>query len=120
MSANLASTDPHLRPLSVNLPPPPVDQTQFDHEWAVAAKYAVSYAGPYTISGVSNSPGTKPEFEGEVRHGPLTVASFPGMVGSTQVREYALYHDKKDGILLKITGVVNGVEGIFWWRKLDK
>ena len=58
---------------------------------------------------MSKHPGTEPKFEGEVRHGPLTVASLPGMVGSTQVREYALYYTRKDGVLLKLTGAVNGL-----------
>ena len=68
---------------------------------------------------MSKQPGTKANFQGEVRHGPLTVASCPGMVGTTQVREYALYYTRKDGVLLRLKGAVNGLEAVLWWRKLD-
>lgn len=127
MSVNMASSDPHLRFASVTLPPPPINATKFDHDWAVVAKNSISYAGTYRITSINPSPesksigrGVKLNFEGEVRHGPLAVASYPGMVGSTQVREFGLHHtkDREGGVLLKLRGVMNGLETVIWWVKL--
>ncbi|KAK3314234.1 hypothetical protein B0H66DRAFT_374505 [Apodospora peruviana] len=111
VASNMASTNPLLRPPSVSWPPPTDNQS--DAEWALAAKYALSYAGPFSIG--TSFPAT--EVEGEVRHGPLMVSSVPGMVGSTQVRNYTL-HDHDDDIFLELWGDWNGTRAAVWWKRL--
>ena len=60
----MASLNPKVRPPTVSWPPPPVENTSLDAEWALAAKNALSYAGPYVIGDSLEAT----ETEGEVRH----------------------------------------------------
>ena len=114
---NLASNNPRFRPDSVNLPPPPIDASEFDHEWAVAAKFALAGAGPYSVVSDRLHPATT-ELHGQIHIGPLVVSNLPGFVGSTLVRNYTLYY-RENGVFLKLTREsLGGGNSDLWWKRL--
>ncbi|KAK1999900.1 hypothetical protein LX36DRAFT_459567 [Colletotrichum falcatum] len=110
MSATLTSTDPEHRPASLTFP---FEEGQPDAEWALVGKHSIGYAGPVSISGDVPASAT----DGQVLHGPLTVANVPAMVGAVHRRNYTTF---ENGTLLRITSQRDGSNrGELWWKKLD-
>ncbi|KAK1977802.1 Lipocalin-like domain-containing protein [Colletotrichum cereale] len=110
MSATLTSTNPDHRPASLTFP---FEESQSDAEWALVGKHSIGYAGPFSISGDVLASATN----GQVFHGPLTVANIPSMVAAVHRRNYTTF---ENGTLLRITSQRDGSNrGELWWKRLD-
>lgn len=63
------------------------------------------------------------EKEGQVFHGPLTVANVPTMVGQEQRRNYTVIDVKEFGKKVRYLKIGSerggGFRGELWWKKLD-
>jgi len=111
VSANMAATEPELRPSNVTWPPKPEDAQDL---WALIGRHALSYAGTFTIT--ERSPDEK---TGQVIHGPLTVCSVPALVGTNLTRNYTLLQ-RPDGEYLRLFSVntESGRSSEIWWKRL--
>ncbi|KAM0325411.1 hypothetical protein ACHAQA_007397 [Verticillium albo-atrum] len=110
MSANIAATEPELRPQNLTFP---FTADQAESDWALVGKHGVSYAGPFSISDAIPANAT----HGQVFHGPLVVANVPRWVGTRQPRNYTTYDN---GRLLRIQSQRDGgYRGELWWERLD-
>lgn len=110
MSATIAATEPQFRPESLTFP---FQANQSDEDWALVGKHTLGYAGPFTfINGSTNSSGT-------LIHGPLTVGNVPAWVGSNQTRNYTVFTESEEVILLNVFSArTDGTIGELWWQKL--
>lgn len=115
MSATITATEKAFRP-AVQFPFQP---NETDAEWALVGKHSIGYSGPFRIN--TDLPASKTE--GQVFHGPLTVANVPTMVGQLHKRNYTVVEREEDGksiTYLKIGSERGGgYRGVLWWRRLD-
>lgn len=112
MSANMAATEEDVRPLNIGWPP---EDTDSDADWALVGRHAMAYAGPFSIN--QSAPATK--YQGELLHGPHTVASVPDMVGRTQARKYVV--TERDGEVYLTVSVQKGVlRSEILWKRIVK
>jgi len=96
MSANMAATETEWRPLNIGWPPKTNDS---DTDWALVARHSMSYAGKFSIN--ESVPSTI--YQGQLLHGPMTVASVPDMVGATQRRNYLVWeHDGETYLVVSV------------------
>jgi hypothetical protein len=115
MSATITATEPWLRP---NLTfPYQVNDT--DADWALVGKHSIGYAGPLRISDAIPAN----ETNGQVFHGPLTVANVPTWVNTSQRRNYTIYEREEEGNIAKYLLIGSerggGYCGVLWWKRLD-
>lgn len=110
MSATIAATEPQFRPESLTFP---YQANQSDEDWALVGKHTLGYAGPFTfINGSTSSSGT-------LIHGPLTVGNVPSWVGSNQTRNYTVFAEPGEAVLLNVFSArTDGTIGELWWQKL--
>jgi hypothetical protein len=115
MSATITATEPALRP---NLTFP-FQANDTDADWALVGKHSIGYAGPLRIS--SDIPAN--ETDGQVFHGPLTVANVPTWVGQNQRRNYTVFEREENGSTAKYLRIGSerggGYRGVLWWKRLD-
>ncbi|KAF3002434.1 hypothetical protein E8E13_004160 [Curvularia kusanoi] len=82
MSATITATEPAFRP---NLTFP-YQVTDSDADWALVGKHSIGYAGPFRVN--EALPASKTE--GQIFHGPLTVANVPTWQGQEHRRNYTV------------------------------
>ncbi|GAB1316926.1 hypothetical protein MFIFM68171_07136 [Madurella fahalii] len=82
--------------------------TQFDENWATAAKNALSYACQVSLS--DEYPAD--ETSGTLLHGPVTASNVPALVGTTMQRNYTVV-SRPDGVCLRLW-LENVKEGYRW------
>ncbi|EOA91288.1 hypothetical protein ACJQWK_03769 [Exserohilum turcicum] len=115
MSATLTATEKDLRP-PVQFPFRP---NETDAEWALVGKHSIGYAGPFRINPAV--PAT--ETDGQLFHGPLTVANVPTMVGQEHRRNYTVVEREEDGAIVKYLKIGSerggGFRGVLWWKRID-
>ena len=115
MSATITATEKALRP-AVQFP---FRANETDADWALVGKHSIGYAGPFRINTELPANAT----QGQLFHGPLTVANVPTMVGQLHTRNYTVVQLEEDG--QKVTYLKIGSErgggyrGVRWWRRLD-
>jgi hypothetical protein len=112
MSANMAATDADWRPPNIAWPPKATDS---DVDWSKVGKYAMSYAGYFSVN--QSVPATKSM--GQLLHGPMVAASVPAMVGATQRRNYVVY-EREDGVYLKVSVPSETAITEIWWKRVAK
>jgi hypothetical protein len=115
MSATLTATEKEFRP-----PVPfPFSPNDTDADWALVGKHSIGYAGPFRIN--PDIPATATD--GQLFHGPLTVANVPTMVGQEHRRNYTVVEREEDGKVVKYLKIGSerggGFRGVLWWRRLD-
>jgi hypothetical protein len=114
MSATITATEPELRP---NLTFP-FQANDTDADWALVGKHSIGYAGPLRIS--SDIPAN--ETNGQVFHGPLTVANVPTWVGQNQRRNYTVFVREEDGAPARYLRIGSerggGYRGVLWWKRV--
>lgn len=115
MSATITATEPELRP---NLTFP-FQENDKDSDWALVGKHGIGYAGPLQIS--KDIPASLTE--GQVFHGPLTVANVPTWVGQEQRRNYTIIEREEEGKMEKYLKIGSerggGYRGTLWWKRVD-
>lgn len=115
MSATITATEPELRP---NLTFP-YNLNDTDADWALVGKHGVGYAGPLRVN--PDLPAN--ETQGQVFHGPLTVANVPTWQGANQPRNYTVLDRQEEGRMVRYLRIGsdrgNGNRGVLWWRKLE-
>jgi len=115
MSATITATEPEFRP-NLTFPYQPNDS---DADWALVGKHSIGYAGPYSVN--EELPAT--ETEGQIFHGPLTVANVPTWEGQKGKRNYTIVEVEENGEEVKYLKIGsergNGYRGILWWKKVD-
>ncbi|EMD86864.1 hypothetical protein COCC4DRAFT_24625 [Bipolaris maydis ATCC 48331] len=115
MSATITATEKEFRPL-VSFP---FLANESDADWALVGKHSIGYSGPFRIN--TALPAT--ETEGQVFHGPLTVANVPTMVGQEHRRNYTIVEREEEGKMVKYLKIGSerggGFRGVLWWRRLD-
>ncbi|RMZ67445.1 Lipocalin-like domain-containing protein [Pyrenophora seminiperda CCB06] len=115
MSATITATEPALRP-SVSFP---YKANETDAEWALVGKHSIGYAGPLSI----NTAFPANETNGQVFHGPLTVANVPTLAGERQPRNYTIVERMEEGKVVKYLRIGSergdGHRGLLWWKKMD-
>ena len=115
MSATITATEPWLRP---NLTFP-FQANDTDADWALVGKHSIGYAGPLRIS--DDIPAN--ETDGQVFHGPLTVANVPTWVGANQRRNYTVIEREEEGKVAKYLKIGSerggGYTGVLWWKRVD-
>ncbi|KAI4948892.1 hypothetical protein J4E86_008241 [Alternaria arbusti] len=109
MSATITATEPEFRP-NLTFPYQPNDS---DADWALVGKHSI---------GVNEElPAT--ETEGQIFHGPLTVANVPTWEGQKGKRNYTIVEVEENGEEVKYLKIGsergNGYRGILWWKKVD-
>ncbi|KAF1954283.1 hypothetical protein CC80DRAFT_493803 [Byssothecium circinans] len=109
MSANLASTDPEDRPLSLRYPAREGDS---DVEWAIVGKKNLNYAGNCSVE-----PWSTPT-NGTLTHGPLSVANVPSWTGTNQTRNYRVTQEGDRTVLhLWVPYVeLDRIANLFWYK----
>ncbi|KAH6878740.1 Lipocalin-like domain-containing protein [Alternaria rosae] len=114
MSATITATEPEFRP-NLTFPYQPNDS---DADWALVGKHSIGYAGPYSVN--EELPAT--ETEGQIFHGPLTVANVPTWEGQKGKRNYTIVEVEENGEEVKYLKIGsergNGYRGILWWKKV--
>jgi len=111
MSATITATEPEFRPGNLTFPFLP---EQSDADWALVGKHSIGYAGPLSVN--TQLPANKTN--GQVFHGPLTVANVPSMFNATHRRNYTVV-ERSDGTYLRIGSQrEGGFTGELWWKKL--
>jgi hypothetical protein len=115
MSATITATEPEFRP-NLTFPYQPNDS---DADWALVGKHSIGYAGPYSVN--DELPAT--ETEGQIFHGPLTVANVPSWEGQRGKRNYTIVDVEEEGEKVKYLRIGsergNGYRGILWWKRVD-
>ncbi|KAH7390964.1 Lipocalin-like domain-containing protein [Phaeosphaeria sp. MPI-PUGE-AT-0046c] len=111
MSATITATEPEYRP-NLTFPFQPNDT---DADWAAVGRHSIGYAGPLRISDAIPANKTN----GQVFHGPLTVANVPTWVGANQRRNYTIIQEG-GATLLKIGSERGGgYTGTLWWKRIE-
>ncbi|CBX97586.1 hypothetical protein IAQ61_001204 [Plenodomus lingam] len=115
MSATITATEPELRPSHLIFP---FRANDSDSDWALVGKHSIGYAGPLRIS--TDVPAN--ETQGQVFHGPLTVANVPSWAGQSQRRNYTIVDRMEEGRRERYLRIGsergNGNRGVLWWRKI--
>ncbi|EUC46733.1 hypothetical protein COCMIDRAFT_92154 [Bipolaris oryzae ATCC 44560] len=115
MSATITATEKAFRPL-VSFP---FRANESDADWALVGKHSIGYSGPFRIN--TELPAT--ESEGQVFHGPLTVANVPTMVGQEHRRNYTIVEQEEGGKTVKYLKIGSerggGFRGVLWWKRVD-
>lgn len=115
MSATLTATETELRP-NVTFP---FQVNDTDSDWALVGKHSIGYAGPFRINPDLPANAT----QGQLFHGPLTVANVPTMVGQEQRRNYTVVSRWEAGKQVKYLRIGSergrGYRGELWWKRLD-
>ncbi|XP_014558355.1 hypothetical protein COCVIDRAFT_94755 [Bipolaris victoriae FI3] len=115
MSATITATEKEFRPL-VSFP---FRANESDADWALVGKHSIGYSGPFRINEAIPATAT----EGQVFHGPLTVANVPTMVGQEHRRNYTIVEREEEGKVVKYLKIGSerggGFRGVLWWRRLD-
>jgi hypothetical protein len=115
MSATITATEPEFRP-NLTFPYQPNDS---DADWALVGKHSIGYAGPYSVN--NELPAT--ETEGQIFHGPLTVANVPSWEGQRGKRNYTIVDVEEKGEKVRYLRIGsergNGYRGILWWKRVD-
>ncbi|KAK4449086.1 Lipocalin-like domain-containing protein [Podospora aff. communis PSN243] len=115
MSANMASTDPAVRPQAPTWPPKDNASDPLP-EWILVGRHAMAYAAPFRLN--ESVPAT--EEEGQLLHGPITVGSVPSMIGTVLVRNYRVF-EMEDGVYLRVGNPPNGLTtNDVWWKRVVK
>lgn len=115
MSATLTATEKEFRP-----PVPfPYSANDTDADWALVGKHSIGYAGPFRINTALPATAT----EGQLFHGPLTVANVPTMVGQEHRRNYTVVQQEEEGKMVTYLKIGSerggGYRGVLWWKRLD-
>ncbi|KAH6643026.1 Lipocalin-like domain-containing protein [Boeremia exigua] len=110
MSATITATEPQLRP-NLTFPFQPADA---EADWALVGKHSIGYAGPFRVN--TALPASKTE--GQVFHGPLTVANVPTWVGTEQRRNYTVVVEGGETYLRIGSERGGGFRGVLWWRRI--
>ena len=115
MSATITATEKEFRP-PVSFP---FRANETDADWALVGKHSIGYSGPFRIN--TELPAT--ETDGQLFHGPLTVANVPTMVGQEHRRNYTVVEREEEGKVVKYLKIGSerggGFRGVLWWRRLD-
>ncbi|KAL6705934.1 hypothetical protein ACN47E_006213 [Coniothyrium glycines] len=115
MSATITATESNLRP---NLTFP-FQANDTDADWALVGKHSIGYAGPFRIS--DTIPAN--ETDGQVFHGPLTVANVPTWVGANHRRNYTVVEVEEANKTVKYLRIGSerggGYRGVLWWKRVD-
>jgi hypothetical protein len=114
MSATITATEPEFRP---NLTfPYQVNDT--DADWAQIGKHSIGYAGPFRV----NDELPASETDGQIFHGPLTVANVPTWVGQNHRRNYTVVEVEEEGARAKYLRIGSerggGYRGVLWWKRV--
>lgn len=112
MSATITATEPSLRPLNLTFPYQPTDS---DSDWALVGKHSIGYAGPWRV----NEELPHNETQGQIFHGPLTVANVPSWVGVQHRRNYTVVRGEGETWLRIGSERGGGYRGVLWWRRVD-
>ena len=110
MSATITATEPEFRP-NLTFPYKPNDT---DADWAAVGKHSIGYAGPVRI----NTALPANETNGQVFHGPLTVANVPTWQGESQPRNYTIVEQNGEKYLRIGSQRGGGFTGVLWWKKV--
>jgi hypothetical protein len=110
MSATITATEPELRP-NLTFPFQPEDS---DTDWALVGKHSIGYAGPLRLSDAIPANRTN----GQVFHGPLTVANVPTWVGTSQRRNYTIYESGNETYLAIGSDRGGGYTGQLLWKRV--
>jgi hypothetical protein len=110
MSATITATEPAFRP-ALTFPYKPNDT---DADWAAVGRHSIGYAGPLRI----NTALPANETNGQVWHGPLTVANVPTWVGESQPRNYSIVDVGGEKYLRIGSQRGGGFTGVLWWKKI--
>jgi len=144
----MAATEPEFRPINITFPTKANDS---EADLALVARHAMSYAGPFraevdvdTLTGAGaghadggNGSGNgdkrdvhlsangrksrEKTLAGQVFHGPLTVGSAPGLLGTTFTRRFEVHDCGEEGVeLLLVASNSNGGRAEIWWRRVGK
>lgn len=112
MSATISATEAEFRPMNLTFP---FTDDQSDHDWALAGKHSIGYAGHLSISNAFPASKTK----GQLIHGPLIAANVPRWVGTKQIRNYTVHREGNRTLLQIDSQRDGGYTGQLWWLKLD-
>ena len=115
MSANMAATETEWRTLNTRWPPKANDS---DNDFALVARHSMSYAGKFSIN--ESLPFT--QYQGQLLHGPMTVASMLYMVGATQRRNYLVREQDGETYLVVSVPIDNDstARSEIVWRRVMK
>lgn len=119
-AVNMAATEPEYRPANITFP---AKDTDSDADLAMVARHAMSYAGPFRVelsSDVSARGVAGGKLAGRVSHGPLTVASAPGLIGATLTRDFELHERQEGAYLSLVIQYLKGGRGEIWWRRVGR
>jgi hypothetical protein len=112
MSATITATEPEFRP-NLTFPYQPNDT---DADWAAVGRHSIGYAGPLRLSDAIPAN----ETNGQVFHGPLTVANVPTWVGANQRRNYTIVEEGGEKYLKIGSERGGGYTGTLWWKKVKE
>ncbi|KAF2820290.1 hypothetical protein CC86DRAFT_119209 [Ophiobolus disseminans] len=110
MSATITATEPEFRP-NLTFPYQPNDT---DADWSAVGRHSIGYAGPLRLSNAIPAN----ETNGQVFHGPLTVANVPTWVGANQRRNYTVIEAGGEKYLKIGSERGGGYTGTLWWKKV--
>ncbi|KAF2033076.1 hypothetical protein EK21DRAFT_59186 [Setomelanomma holmii] len=110
ISATITATEPEFRP---NLTFP-YKANDTDSDWAAVGKHSIGYAGPLRI----NTALPYNETNGQVFHGPLTVANVPTWQGASQPRNYTIIEEGGETYLKIGSNRGGGYTGTLLWKKV--
>jgi hypothetical protein len=113
MSATITATEPSLRPSNLTFPFLPNDT---DADWALVGKHSIGYAGPLRLSDAIPAS----ETNGQVFHGPLSVANVPSWVGQSHRRNYTVVQEGGEVLLRIGSERGGGFTGVLWWKRVVK
>lgn len=114
MLAVMNSNEPEVRPQNLRWPPNDTDNIE---DWGLVGKSSLSYAGPFSFN--MSVPLTK--YNGQILHGPVTTASVPTMMGTTQRRNFEVI--EQDGVIYLSISVITtqpGLNSELWWKRIVK
>lgn len=112
MSATITATEPEFRP-NLTFPYQPNDT---DADWAAVGRHSIGYAGPLRLSDAIPAN----ETNGQVFHGPLTVANVPTWVGANHRRNYTIVEEGGEKYLKIGSERGGGYTGTLWWKKVKE
>jgi hypothetical protein len=110
MSATITATEPEFRP-NLTFPYQPNDT---DSDWATVGRHSLGYAGPLQLSDAIPAS----ETNGQVFHGPLTVANVPTWVGVKHRRNYTVIEEGGESYLKIGSERGGGYTGVLWWKRV--
>jgi hypothetical protein len=113
MSATITATEPGLRPPQLTFP---FRANDTEADWALVGKHSIGYAGPLRLSDAIPAS----ETNGQVFHGPLSVANVPSWMGQSHRRNYTIVQEGGDVLLRIGSERGGGFTGVLWWKRVVK